>query len=440
MDEQIDYNEIDAQKAIEDNNMSLAIEIYKKLCEKDGFKNQFLLARYGQALRKDNKSKEFVDICREYIKTKKITIEFLNNVLCWCIYEEYIKNYIEDDTENFDNFLKEAQYICTNTKQLPAKEHFKNPYVLTVEKVVKAYNNRNNTNYNEVLKWIELLNPDMLSSEDAYVFIDKDGNDREKASHKEFYYQNKIKALEKTYQYELCYKLCEDCFEKIDKLHYKNEIWIESRKLYCKCMMDSEYIDEYIKFAKEKNLWHIYAKVSEICFRYNKPEEAIIYGCKSILCSFEFERMVKLYLTMGQLFENIGNSNNAKKMFHAAAYYRNKKLWNIPQELEYAVEKYDIDITTRINRSDIENIARNYLIDKDIIRIGKITKIVKDKKYGFININNKNDTVYFKVKDVKEGFARENKYVEFEMIEYQYKKRAINIKVIKGGKLDGSIH
>ncbi len=439
MEKKIEYSEINAKKAMEENNIPLAIGIYKKLCEEDKFNNQTLLARYGLALRKEDKSKEFIEICREYIKTKKINAEFLNNVLCWCIYDEYIKKYNEDDSENFDEFLKEAQYICNNTTQLPAKEHFKNPYVLTVEKVVKVYNNRNNTNYNEILKWIELLNPDMLSSEDAYIFIDKDGKDREKASHKEFYYQNKIKALEKTYQYELCYKLCEECFEKIENLHYKNEIWIESRKLYCKCMMDSQYIDEYIKFAEEKKLWHIYAKVSEICFRYNKLEEATIYGCKSILCSFEFQRMVKLYLTMGQLFENIGQSANAKIMYHAAAYYRNENLWNIPQELEYAIEKYDIDMTIKINRRDIEKIARNYLINKKIIRIGQITKIIQEKRCGFIKINDENDTIYFKIKDIKDGFAEKNKYAEFEIIEYEDKKRAINIKVIRGGKPNGSI-
>ena len=314
MNEEIEYKKIMAQKAFENNDIPQAIKIYNELIDEIGLKDQNLLAKYGQALRKNGEPLKFIEICREYIKTQKINAEFLNNVLCWCIYDEYIKKYNEDDTENFDEFLKEAKYICNNTTQLPAKEHFKNPYVLTVEKVVKVYNNRNNTNYNEVLKWIEFLNPDMLSSEDAYIFTDKDGKDREKASHKEFYYQNKIKALEKTYQYELCYKLCEECFEKIENLHYKNEIWIESRKLYCKCMMDSQYIDEYIKFAEEKKLWHIYAKVSEICFRYNKLEEATIYGCKSILCSFEFERMVKLYLTMGQLFENIGQSANAKIM------------------------------------------------------------------------------------------------------------------------------
>ena len=203
--------------------------------------------------------------------------------------------------------------------------------------------------------------------------------------------------------------------------------------------MDSQYIDEYIKFAEEKKLWHIYAKVSEICFRYNKLEEATIYGCKSILCSFEFERMVKLYLTMGQLFENIGQSANAKIMYHAAAYYRNANLWNIPQELEYAIEKYNIDMTIKINRRDIEKIARNYLVNKKIIRIGQITKIIQEKKCGFIKINDENDTIYFKIKDIKNGFAEKNKYAEFEIIEYEDKKRAINIKVIRGGKTNGSI-
>ncbi len=439
MNEQIEYNENIAQKAVEENDISLAIKIYSKLCEEDRFKDQNLLARYGTILRKGQKSKEFIKICREYIKTKKITNTFLNNVLCWCIYDEYIKKYDENDNQNFEEFLKEAKYICNNTKQLNAKEHFKNPYVLTVEKVIKAYNNRNNTNYREVLNWIKCLNPDMLSSEDVYNFTDKTGKDREKASHKEFYYQNKIKALEKTFQYEMCYKLCEECLNKISNLHYKNEIWIESRKLYCQCMLDSQYIDKYIEFAEEKKMWHIYTKLSDVCFRYNRIDEAIIYGCKAILCSYEYERMVKLYLNLAQLFESIGENANAKIMYHAAMYYRTVNAWNIPQELEYATEKYNINLETRVNKKNIERIASNYLLEKGILKIGKIDKLVKSKGFGHIKIDNEKDKIYFKIKDVRFGHVEEGKYVEFELINEKNKRRAINIRVIGGGRNYGSV-
>ena len=78
-------------------------------------------------------------------------------------------------------------------------------------------------------------------------------------------------------------------------------------------------------------------------------------------------------------------------------------------------------------------------VNKKIIRIGQITKIIQEKKCGFIKINDENDTIYFKIKDIKNGFAEKNKYAEFEIIEYEDKKRAINIKVIRGGKTNGSI-
>lgn len=41
MDDKIDYNEINAKKAMNDNNIPLAIIIYKKLCEKDKYNNKF---------------------------------------------------------------------------------------------------------------------------------------------------------------------------------------------------------------------------------------------------------------------------------------------------------------------------------------------------------------------------------------------------------------
>lgn len=438
MNEEIEYKKIMAQKAFEDDNIPQAVKIYEELVDEIGLKNQNILAKYGQALRKNGEPLKFIEICREYIKTKKITFNILNNTLCWCIYDEYIKKYDQDNIEGFDEFLKEAKYICDNTKQLKADEYYKNPYVITVIKVIQAYNNRNNTNYSKVLEWLELLNPNILS-EEVYPFTDCQGIQRERASHKEFYYQNKIKALEKTFQYSECYKLCEECFKKIENFHYRNDIWIESRRLFCKCMEDQSYINEYIKFADKNNLWHIYKKVSDICFRFNKIEKALIYGSKSILCSFEYEKMINLFLSMGQLFENIGETTNAKIMFQASGYYRKINGWRIPEELEYEIEKYMLNIDNKQSRKRIENIAIEYLRKNNILKSGKIIKILAGNNSGFIRIESENKDLYFNMKDFKEKNIRKFMYVDFEIIEIDNKFRAVNIRKSERRNFNGSI-
>lgn len=438
MNEEIEYKKIMAQKAFEDDNIPQAVKIYEELVDEIGLKNQNILAKYGQALRKNGEPLKFIEICREYIKTKKITFNILNNTLCWCIYDEYIKKYDQDNIEGFDEFLKEAKYICDNTKQLKADEYYKNPYVITVIKVIQAYNNRNNTNYSKVLEWLELLNPNILS-EEVYPFTDCQGIQRERASHKEFYYQNKIKALEKTFQYSECYKLCEECLKKIENFHYRNDIWIESRRLFCKCMEDQSYINEYIKFADKNNLWHIYKKVSDICFRFNKIEKALIYGSKSILCSFEYEKMINLFLSMGQLFENIGETTNAKIMFQASGYYRKINGWRIPEELEYEIEKYMLNIDNKQSRKRIENIAIEYLRKNNILKSGKIIKILAGNNSGFIRIESENKDLYFNMKDFKEKNIRKFMYVDFEIIEIDNKFRAVNIRKSERRNFNGSI-
>ena len=439
MNEEIEYKKIIAQKAFDENNIPQAIKIYDELIDKIGFKDQILLAKYGQALRKNGEPLKFIEKCREFVKTQRITFNILKNALCWCIYDEYIKKYDESNIDGFDEFLKEAKYICDNTKQLNADEYYKNPYVITVIKVVQVYNNKNNTNYRKVLEWLELLNPHILS-ENVYIFKDIKGIEREKASHKEFYYQNKIKSLEKTFQYLECYQLCQECFNEIQRFHYKNDIWIKSRELFCKCMEEQTYLEEYMTFAAKHNLWHIYKKVSDVCFRFNKVKEALIYGSKSILCSFEYEKMINLFLSMGQLFENIGETINAKIMFQASGYYRKINGWKIPEELEYSIEKYMLNIDTKVNRKQIEKIAVEQLRKNNILKTGKIIKILEGNSTGFIKIENENKDIYFNIKDSKEKNIAKYMYVDFEIVQVNNKYRAINIRKSERRNFNGNIY
>ena len=434
----IENTESDAKIALENNNVPLAIEIYKFLYEKSNFKNTYFLNRCGSLLRKDNRPLEFIKVCREYIKINELNDLYVKNTLCWCIYDEYIKKYDFNDLENFNEFLKEANYICQNTNQLEGEDHFKNPYVFTVLKVIKVYTNKNNVNYNKILEWLYLLDPNKLS-EKVFNFQDKDGKEREQASIKEFYYQNKIKALEKINEFEKCIEVCEECFEKIKKFHYKNHIWIESRLLFCQCMVDSNKIEEYTKFAEINNIWHIYSKISNIYYRYNQVDKALIYACKAILCSFEYEKMINLFLNMAQLFENKGQTLNAKKYFHASAYYRKSHLWSIPEELEYAIKKYDLNIEEKVYRSELEEIAKKYVCinePKKIKYTGKVIKILPEGKSGFIKFDNIEQTIYFNFRDVKSNHNNNlinlGSYLEFQKGENNGKNKAIEISFVKG--------
>mgnify|MGYP001343283336 CR=1 FL=1 len=187
----------DLDEILEKNPTEETEKILQKLWKDSQASNQIILSYYGRVLRKLDKQIEFIDICRKFIRNgREITNKYVLSCLCWCIYDYYIQSYESNDKECLEKFIKEAKYIKDNCEQ---KEDYSNPYVLTVMKVLKIYNKgnmRNKKNLNAILEWISYLNPEKLS-EKVFKYKDKNGEEREKASEKELYYQYKVKALEK---------------------------------------------------------------------------------------------------------------------------------------------------------------------------------------------------------------------------------------------------
>ena len=319
------------------------------------------------------------------------------------------------------------------------KEYF-NPYVLTIFKVIRVYLKSASVNYKEVLKWLEALNPNELS-EEVYNFQDSDGQDREMASKKEFYYQYKTKALEKLQRYEECIKVCEEAFNSIEQFHYRNHIWIKTRLYFSKCMeADSDIVEDeiskYKKLAYKENQWFMYHKLSLICWRYGKMEDALLYTNKALTCKFEFEKMNKLLQDVALLWEYKGNILNAKIYYEASGYYRNRNGWKMTEELEFAISKYNLNINKRPDTKLLQKIATEYVTqiegENEQVVVGKILKINGD--YGFINVRGQKDNVYFKIRDVlNSNLLSVGSIVEFKMIKTDKGNRALNIK-IRGNK------
>lgn len=391
-------------------NYPLAKSMFETLWNNSSKNNTYLLNNYGRALRKTNENIIFVEICRELNGNQNImSNKFVVSTLCWCIYDCYIKNYSPvADKDGFIDFLKRAEFIISNCKQMDANEHYKNPYVLTIKKVVKSYNHRASKNYNEIIKWLSNLNPEELSDE-VYRFQDENGKDRELASPKEFYYQHMAKSLEKTGRYKECVEICEKAFNQISKFHYRNDTWIKARMYYSKCMLQNDIenaIKEYRELAYKENYWFMYHKLSQICFRYNKMSEALLYASKAFRCKFEYEKMVNLMSDTALLWQAAGNDVNAEFFFQASAYYRNRQGWPISEELQYAISTFEIDVDKKPDINMIQNISKDYIgdIEGKSERIeGKIDNILPHGGSGFIKPSKGGSNVYFNMKDVLGG-------------------------------------
>lgn len=426
-----DFTQEKAKDAFASEDYALAEIIYRELWNKNK-SNNFLLNHYGKCLRKNNKSVIFVDICRDLIQSGKILNDYINSTLCWCLYDSRIKNYIYDGTEGFENFLLSAKYICEHCMQEPEDRYYYNPYVLTVVKVVKAYSSRSSVNYKGIIIWLRLLNPDNLS-EKPFEYTDNEGVEREQASPKEFYYQHMAKSLEKTNQYEECIEICQKSFEQIKKFHYRNHIWIKARWYFSKCMTDDveKAISDYKNLAQKENAWFMFHKLSQICLRYNKPEDALLYASKAFVSKYEYEKMVNLMYDTGLLWLYNSNKKNAEKFLQAAGHYREKQGWFIPQELKYYIKDLEIDLSTKPNKNELVNISKGFVdfIEPESKKIKGIVKtIFSHGKSGFIAREDNNTDVYFNSREAKGFKIAELDKVKFDIsIDKNNKMYAINI-------------
>lgn len=385
-----------------------AVDLYEKLWSFSDKNNHDLLAEYGNALRKANKSQDFI---KEFAKISKDSYLRKNNyvisVLCWCAYDVYIKDYVDNEEANFEQFIKMAEFVTKNSKQNAGNKEMLTPFVLTVKKVVKIYNNKpssrtSKTNQEKIIEWLEKLDSIILSEECLTTTVGE--NDYEQASSKEFYYQNMTKAYEKVGEYEKCILIGEEALKLIDKFHYKNKIWITGRILFSKCMISSNKelsLENYKKFAEKENYWFLWYKLANICYSLGMFKESLLYNCKAIYNERIDEKMVTLLFNLGLCWESQGNQENAKKYYQASAYFRNLMGWNLTEELQYYVFNYNLDIVTKPNMYALNLIAKEYIDKNDIEYLyGKIDKILKDGFSGFINQDNSKDNIYFNMRSV----------------------------------------
>lgn len=402
----MDMNELlkdryERAKILESSNMDEALNEYIKILDDATLEDAYILSNIGNILRKNGKAHNFVEKIKQYNYEDVKLRDYVNRSYLYALYSDKIQNY-EYSEDSFNSFIETAEFIVDNSNQLDADQYIFNPYVLTVYKVIHILRTRAATNYYKELKWINKLNPDMLPDTPKQILA-SNGKEYEMASFKEFYYQVKTKCLEKIGRFSECIKCCEEALNIFEKFHYRNDLWFTARKLYCECLESGkeEDIQKYKQIAEKNNFWYMYHKLSEIYFSNGELESALHYSCKALLSDeFDAEKMINLLYDIAVLFENQHKFEKSKVFYGVTLFYRASFGWYIPEELRFAEKEYDLKRDYCPDDNKLKKYALDVLKEKENLHFGIVSKIVKDKKFGFIKYNN-NCSMYFNLKRIK---------------------------------------
>lgn len=435
----IDFDQLEeAKKLYKLKKYDEALQIYEALWNSSEKNNRYLFTNYGNCLRKCNKPSLFMDEYKKINKDSPLrTNKFVISVLVWCVYDVYIKTYKIDGNIDFDKFIKNAEYIVNNSEQEEGDKEIINPYVLTVKRVVKVYNNRPSSNCSkaiqeQIIKWLKKLEPAILS--DKCFTIHSEDKDFEQASSKEFYYYNLVKAYERMFEYEKCISIGNEALNKIEKFHYNNRKWITGRILFSKCKISSsidEDLNRYKWFAEREQGWFLWYKLASICYSLGRLEESLLYNSKALCCESVNDNMVTLLYNLGLCWQSKNNVDYSKKFFQASAFLRDFRGWVFSEELLFYVFEYNLDVKQKPNMKYLQKISKEYDVKNDHEYLfGTVHNINKEKKLGYIIPSNGRENIRFKMKYVigkKKSLGKGVKVRYKEFINEQGKSEAISV-------------
>lgn len=424
----------DEAKQLYKNNDFINARIkFEEAINKSDKPNRYHYNMYGWTLRKLGESQYFLQIISPLLEQKIFNISDFIDLLAWCQYDVYIKNYNEDC--DYD-ILEKAGFILDNCKQLDLNNCIKNPLVLTIFKIIKVLKKKSSINYKKIVELLEKIDPMELPLDDEFEYEDNNHKKRETSSKREFYYQNISSAYEKTMQYEKCIEICEKALEEDIKFHFRNKLWFTARLYYCKCRISTNFekdIDEYKKIVEKNRFWYMYHKLSALYWSKNDIEKALYYSCLAFDIIDEMKKKVNVMSDIGDLLIAKGDESNAVKFFHCALYYRTINGWGISRELEYQRILNDIDITKKPNLIELKKISLIKAISlNNHLNVGIMKQTDKNKKYGFISSLNLNRDIYFKKEHIlnNKNYLPENTFVTFDVYDNHGKPAAKNIRTI----------
>ena len=314
------------------------------------------------------------------------------------------------------NQSKDSKYPC--------------PYTLTVLKVLELLNKNND--FEEVVMWADMINPDYLSAKAS------DFNGRKYPSNKEKYYSQLTKALLKLDDIDTCYELSKQALE-LEEL--TDDTWFNWR--LAKCANELGEYDEAIDYLKKmiakKPDWFMKAEIANSYYFKGDFESSLDYAIDAVLTPAPSESKVNVYSLIADLIEDEYPEEALKHRYLEYSIRLNKE-WKNDDRLTEEIENAGLD-TENTEYWKIEKELKGFWNDlkykNQEVQYGIISKILPHGKAGFIQAEDGN-SYYFKkyeFKGPKDEFHEMTSvsfYLEegFDKAKNEVKMNAVNINTI----------
>lgn len=351
--------------------------------------------QYAHCLKCLKKIDEAENVCecvlnnynRELLEKQAKALNYIEVLYAWIIYDKYVRPLNVGDNNVPSCVIVEKvallfELINQNERNAPSLTYC---VLKTTGHLLK--NDPTFTDYSSLITLLDKLDSEQLSTS-ANSFVDSTGKERETASDKEKYYQLKSALFLKLKKYEECIECCNKAIETIGEFHYNNELWF-ARKITI-ALDKLGRVESAVKLLKQlvikNDNWFLFYELGKLYQELGDYKNAKIYMLRAA-CTKDPEQMkVKLFESLGDLFEKEGDSNSAQVNYLFVRKILVEKGWPVKKQLTDKIR-----LEQNVSLKLVRQLWLSKLYDLMGNKQGEIVKLLPNHKDGFI----KADTSYY---------------------------------------------
>lgn len=313
----------------------------------------------------------------------------------WCLFRVKISPKEAFDDKNVNEIKLIVKYILDHQSNKDLL------YQLTVFRVLKDFERRQNFEAKKVNLWLDKLDPSSLS-EDAHT-SEYDGKQIEFMSNKEKWYTLKSKVCEKLEMHQECIRVSKEALHSINNLHSNNDIWFKRRIAIstAKLGQQDEAISIITDIIKTKKDWFLYQDIGDIYLAQNNYKGALENYLNAILAPGEDSMKVKLFWQTGNALINLGDTEGETLLKAYSIKIRTEHEWKLTiEEKDFSSRCKEFLETSeaRALKRQINELAQKYKWQDSIKLEGTISKVLPDGRAGFIRTSD--SSYYFRMNQI----------------------------------------